>query len=504
MNKFKSFFYFTVLSVILTFAFMSFGCPQDVPGVGGQQGGAEGDAGKIASFTATEFTGEMTGEGIWVLDSRLSWKPYKGAAYYDVYIDGTKTNDEDVKTTKFRTAFDGNVDVDEKMGDAPKLVTIEVRACASDKKVIARAELKKMIPARPSFKDVKINGEPYQYNMKVKNPVSITVTLNNGIKFIGENKAKAVQNLGLYVEIAKYDDPVPAVYDFDETTGIMTIAPLGALKGSASYDVGGYKLKLKKGFPDKNKLAYTPDQDKDFSFKIEKLTSSTPLTVEKILINEDSANDLMINSSVTGVKAKGSSVSVLFNQLIDVGTYTKSSQSEGGTKGSGIYITESASGKGTDDSRLVNPVFERVLDGGTYKTKAVFEMVGKAFLVTAPEALKGNTLYYIVIDDDIKSGGNTSVASEVRKSFTTGEAEKTLYTLTVYRGTIQGKTETEISLAEGDEFTIVAQDPPPGKTFVGWYVGEYYTPELTAEQKMSKTLTLRMKGYDTTFSADFR
>lgn len=64
---------------------------------------------KIENFTAENFIGVMTGEGLYVLNSVLSWDAYKEAAYYNVFIDGEKTNDSKITKTKFHvTASEKN------------------------------------------------------------------------------------------------------------------------------------------------------------------------------------------------------------------------------------------------------------------------------------------------------------------------------------------------------------------------------------------------------------
>lgn len=196
-----------------------------------------------------------------------------------------------------------------------------------------------------------------------------------------------------------------------------------------------------------------------------------------------------------------STVSIIFNQLIDISSYGVSNTD---TKGTGIYITTSETGKGSDESRLTNAQYEKINDNGIWKTKITFTMAGKTYLTLEPDPLKGYTKYYIVIDDTIKSGNNTKISDEIRKSFTTGEEIKKLYSLSVQRGTIKGHTEKDIKLTEGTEFTIIADDPQNGERFVGWYVADYYDPPLTDEQKTSNELTLKMRAYDTTFSAEYK
>lgn len=469
------------------------------------------------NLVATDFIGEMTSEAIYVLDSRLSWQKYDEASYYDVFIDGEKTNDEKITEPKkgsdsefeFRTAFDGDVDVDSKMGNEPREVTIEVKAYGSNDKELAISKIVKTIPAKPSFSVMEINGEPFEKDIEVNNPVSIKIKLNNGIKLQDTDIDKAVSNLHNYVKLVQYGDDLLSDIDYDKEKGVITIKYLGALKGNKNHATG-YQLKIGQNFSDRYRLWYT-NAENTYNFKIAKITDPKNLEVEKILLNNDQSKNLM-EKAINDVNVK-SSVSIIFNQLIYLDSYTPSTAEQIAGKGRGIYITKNSTGKGDDDSRLINPKYEIIKDGDVSKTKVTFDMIGKSYYIEAPDPLEGKTTYYIVVDDDIKSGDNTSLENEVRKSFTTGEGIEKLYKLTVLKGIIKvnGKevgTDTgsgiETDLAEGDEFTIVANDPPSGKVFAGWYHGVYYEPALTKQQKDSKELTLKMRDYDTTFTAEYK
>lgn len=478
----------------------SFSCTPSVAPKTNQDSGSEN---KIENFTAENFIGVMTGESIFVLNSDLSWDAYKGAAYYNVFIDGEKTNDSKITKTKFQTAYEGDVDVDEKMGDSPKDIKIEVKAYSSDGSELASASVIKKIPAKPKFSILEINGKKFQENIEVENPVSIKLKVNNAIKFWSNNeKDKALKNLNNYISFAAYGDELASTYSYDEKDGCIIVEPLGALSGSDKF-AKGYQLKIKAQFSDKYQLWYT-SADKTFKFKIAKTNSAEqpPLEVEKILLNDDESKNLMTENDIENVNVK-STVSIIFNQLIDISSY-KVPNTETNTKGTGIYITTSETGKGSDDSRLTNAQYEKINDNGIWKTKITFTMAGKTYYALEPDPLKGHTKYYIVIDEAIKSGNNTGISAEIRKSFTTGEGIEKLYKLSVQQGSIKGYTEKDIELTEGTEFTIIADEAPPGKTFSAWYVGEYYKPELTKTQKKSNELTLKMRAYDTTFSAEYK
>lgn len=459
---------------------------------------------KIENFTAKDFIGVMTGEETYVLNSDLSWDAYKEAAYYNVFIDGEKTNDSKITKTKFQTAYEGDVDVDEKMGDSPKDIKIEVKAYSSDDSELASASVIKKIPAKPNFSILEINGKKFQENIEVENPVSIKLKVNNAIKFWSndnneKDKDKALINLNSYIKLESYGKELASTYSYDEKNACIIVEPLGALSGSDKF-VKGYQLKIKAQFSDKYQLWYTKG-DEIFKFNIAKTNSAAnPLEVEKILLNDDESKNLMTKNSLENVNVK-STVSIIFNQLIDISSYGVSNFN---TKGSGIYITTRETGKGDDKSRLTNAQYEKINDKGIWKTKITFTMAGETYYSLEPDPLKGHTKYYIVIDDTIKSGNNTKINDEIRKSFTTGEGIEKLYSLSVQRGTIKGYTEKDIKLTEGTEFTIIADDPQNGERFVGWYVADYYDPPLTDEQKKSKELTLKMRAYDTTFSADFK
>lgn len=237
----------------------------------------------IENFTAKDFIGVMTGDEIYVLNSDLSWNAYKGAAYYNVFIDGEKTNDSKITKTKFQTAYEGDVDVDEKMGDSPKDIKIEVKAYSSDDSELASASVIKKIPAKPQFSILEINGKKFQENMEVENPVSIKLKVNNAIKFWSNDnneKNKALKNLNNYISFEFYTVKLASTYSYDEKDGCITVEPLGALSGSDKFPKG-YQLKIKAQFSDKYQLWYT-NEDKTFKFKIAKTNSAeNPLKVEK-------------------------------------------------------------------------------------------------------------------------------------------------------------------------------------------------------------------------------
>lgn len=481
----------------------SFSCTPSVAPKTNQDQGSENTE-KIENFTAKDFIGVMTGEEIYVLNSDLSWDAYKEAAYYNVFIDGEKTNDSKITETKFQTAYDGDVDVDAKMGDSPKDIKIEVKAYSSDDSELASASVIKKIPAKPKFSILEINGKKFQENIEVENPVSIKLKVNNAIKFWPndnneKDKNNALINLNSYIRFEAKGKEFASTYSYDEKNGCITVEPLGALSGN-DKSAKDYQLKIKAQFSDKYKLWYT-NADKIFNFKIARTNSAAnPLKVEKILLNDDESKNLMTNS-LENVNVK-STVSIIFNQLIDMSSYGVSNTD---TKGSGIYITTRETGKGDDKSRLTNAQYEKINDNGIWKTKITFTMAGETYYSSEPDPLKGHTKYYIVIEDDtIKSGHNTKISNEIRKSFTTGEGIEKLHSLSVQGGRIKGYTEKDIKLTEGTEFTIIADDSQNGKSFVGWYVGEYYKPELTETQKKSKELTLKMRAYDTTFSAEYK
>lgn len=477
----------------------SFSCTPSVAAKINQDQGSEN---KIENFTAKDFIGVMTGEEIYVLNSDLSWDAYKEAAYYNVFIDGEKTNDSKITKTKFKTAFDGDVDVDEKMGDSPKDIKIEVKAYSRDDSELASASVIKKIPAKPKFSILEINGKKFQENIEVENPVSIKLKVNNAIKFWSNDnneKNKALKNLNNYISFEANGNGLASTYSYDEKDDCIIVEPLGALCGSDKF-AKGYQLKIKAQFSDKYQLWYT-NEDKTFKFKIAKTNSAeNPLKIEKILLNDDENKNLMTENSLEKVNVK-STVSIIFNQLIDISSYGVSNTD---TKGTGIYITTRETGRGSDESRLTNAQYEKINDNGIWKTKITFTMAGKTYLTLEPDPLKGDTKYYIVIDDTIKSGNNSKISAEIRKSFTTGEGIEKLYKLSVQQGSIKGYTEKDIELTEGTEFTIIADEAPPGKTFSAWYVGEYYKPELTETQKKSNELTLKMRAYDTTFSAEYK
>lgn len=489
----------------------SFSCTPSVAPKSNQDPGSENtktqkhkNTEKIKNFTATDFIGEMTGDRIYVLDSKLSWNAYKGAAYYNVFIDGEKTNASKITETKFRTAFDGDVEVNDKMENSPKDIKIEVKAYSSDDSELASASITKKIPAKPQLSILEINGKKFQQNIEVENPVSIKLKVNNAIKFWPNDKNKALINLNNYISFKFYANELASIYSYDEKNGCITVEPLGALSGSDNSTTD-YQLIIKAQFSDKNLLWYT-DENKTFKFKIARTNSAAnPLEVEKILLNDDESKNLMTENDIENVNVK-STVSIIFNQLIDISSY-KVPNTETNTKGTGIYITTKETGIGSDDSRLTNAQYEKINDNGILKTKITFTMAGKTHLVLDPEPLEGYTKYYIVIDDTIKSGTNTKIRAEIRKSFTTGEGIEKLYKLCVQQGSIKGYTEKDIKLPEGAEFTIIADKAPTGQTFSGWYVGEYYEdygPKLTEDQKKSKELTLKMRAHDTTFAAEYK
>ncbi|MEL5720024.1 MAG: hypothetical protein P1P59_02715, partial [Treponemataceae bacterium] len=381
----------------------------------------------------------------------------------------------------------------------------EVKAYSSDGSELASASVIKKIPAKPQFSILEINGKKFQENIEVENPVSIKLKVNNAIKFWPndnneKDKNKALINLNSYISFEVNGKELASTYSYDEKNGCIIVEPLGALSGSDKFPKG-YQLRIKAQFSDKNLLWYTKG-DEIFKFNIAKTNSAAnPLKVEKILLNDDESKNLMTKNSLENVNVK-STVSIIFNQLIDISSYGVSNFN---TKGSGIYITTRETGKGDDKSRLTNAQYEKINDNGIWKTKITFTMAGETYNILKPDPLKGYTKYYIVIEDNtIKSGNNTKINDEIRKSFTTGEGIEKLYSLSVQGGTIKGYTEKDIKLTEGTEFTIIADDSQNGKSFVGWYVGNYYDPPLTDEQKKSKELTLKMRAYDTTFAAEYK
>ena len=457
---------------------------------------------KLEDFTASNFKGHFAADVHRnVINSEIKWKAFPNANYYNVFINGKQTNDpKDGKLTepKFKTAA-GTIDLDKEMGTEEKEVRIMVRAYTAKDEVIAESSVIKTLPLKNKIGAITINGQSYSENMEIENPCVVQIALNNGIKEMDSSEAKAYAICRQYVMIEKYGDPVACDITYDRSSNLLQLKAQGALQEGKSYT-----LTLKKGFCDRSNMYYT-EEDKVFRLKIKKTDNPPTLTVEKILINDDPNMDI-----TTAGKPNipvNSTVSIYFNQLIDTSTYTSSSESEGGTKGTGIYITTKDSGKGDDASRLMDPRFENIQAENKLISKVTFKMVGKRFLTMDPEPLNGNTKYYIVVETDIKSGAGTKLAEEKRYSFFTGAAVAIPHTLTVQGGKITGKTEApfnEKKITAGEQVTIEAIIPK-GKTFASWYVNDddWTKLKLTDGDKRKNPLTFTMINEDITFAAEF-
>ena len=457
---------------------------------------------KLEEFTASDFKGLFAKDVKRnVINSEIKWKALPNADYYNVFINGKQTNDpEDGKLTetKFKTA-EGTIDLDKEMGDKEKEVRIMVRAYSTNSEVIAESSVIKKLPIKNKIGTITINGQPYSENMEIENPCVVQIALNNGIKEMDSSEAKAYAICRQYVMIEKYGDPVACDITYDRSAQVLQLKAQGALKEGIPHT-----LTLKKGFCDRSNMYYA-EENKVFRLKIKKMNNPPTLAVDKVLINDDPNMDIT-TASKPNIPVN-STVSIYFNQLIDTSTYMPSSESEGGTKGTGIYITTKDSGKGDDPSRLTDALFENVQVGDKFVSKVTFKMVGKLFLTMDPEPLNGNTKYHIVVETDIKSGAGTKLAEEKRYSFFTGAAVAIPHTLTVQGGKITGKTEApfnEKKITAGEQVTIEAIIPE-GKTFASWYVNDddWVKLKLTDGDKKKNPLTFTMINEDITFTAEF-
>lgn len=455
---------------------------------------------KLANFIAQNFIGVFSNTTMKnVINSDLKWEPFQNAAYYNVFIDGERTNDPkdgNLTETKFRTAT-GIIDIDAKMGNEEKTVKIEVRAYDAGGKVIAVSGEDKILPRKNRIENIFINGEIPAENQVFSNPVTVKIELNNAIKFV-ENADKAAATAKQYVMITYYDEPVLSDAVYIDSENILLITPQGGLKEGSPYE-----FCIKKGFCDKFNMYYA-DADIKHSFKVKKTPDAPEPAVEKILIN-DEENLNIKDGEKTDIDVENS-VSIYFNQLIDISTFIPSEPGETGNKGSGIYITDKANGKGFDESRLVDAQFETVkVSAEKYITKATFRMAGKAFFTSEPEPLKGNTEYWIVIEDSLKTSAGKKF-TEQRFKFRTGEEKPVLYKAEVKNGIIVGNIEEPFNIKmvkAGMPVTIKAVIPD-GKVFDHWHVGEYFQPPLSEEQKTSEEMTFIMIAEDVYFTAEFK
>ena len=330
--------------------------------------------------------------------------------------------------------------------------------------------------------------------MKVKNPLTIKLAFNNKIRFTGDN-AKLHEYIRTKLVIQQGTNLVYSEYTYDESTATVTIIPEGGLNEKNDYD-----FIVPKTLCDIFGMSYEI-KGKTYSFKVEKSTEPAPTPdVLKVLINDDSNLDIK-NAEKTNINVD-STVSIYFNQLIDTTTYKPATQGESGIKGFGVYITDKATGKGTDDSRLTDARFQTVTEAGKHITKATFKMVGKLNF-NSTEPLKGNTAYYIVIDEDLKTIADKKF-NEKRFKFQTSDEKPVLFKLEIGGGIIVGNTnepKNEKRLKKGDKVTIQAV-VPQGKSFVCWDVGTYTS--LTEEQKKSNPMEYTMIGEDVYIWATFK
>ena len=454
---------------------------------------------ELQNLKATDFLGILPTDVPYnVINSDITWNAFEGADHYEVFINDKRTNDvaEDgaLIKTNFRTAT-GLIDLDEKMGNNEVPVKITVKALDNQEKILASSSITKTLPRKSGIKSVTFNDVPYTKDMKVKNPLVIKVAFSgNKIRFADNNS-----NLNTYVQtrlvVEQGVNAILTNFTYDEQANIVTITPQAGLNEEKDY-----KFIIKQGFSDFFNMNYDKEE-KTYSFKIEKSTEpATTPDVLKVLINDDPNLDIK-NSEKTNINVN-STVAIYFNQLIDTESYTQATEGDTGTKGNGIYITNKETGKGFDSSRLTESKFETISEGGKPITKATFKMVGKLnFYSTEP--LAGNTTYYIVIEDVLKTAKNQKF-SDKRFKFQTGTEKPVLHNFAVQGGIIVGKTEepkNEIKLKVGDEVTIQAVIPE-GKTFDYWSIGTYSS--LTEEQKKANPMKFTMINEDVTIWATFK
>ena len=456
----------------------------------------EAQIGTLQGFEAGEFEGHGSQDVDYpVINSHISWQAYEGATHYNVFINDKQTNDPadgEITALEFHTQT-GTIDLDKEMGDEEKDVKITVKALDATQKVLAIAETTKKLPKLAKVESVLFNDVEYSKNMEIENPVAAKIKLNNKIKFHNEK-----EKLDLYLlsnlRFEANMERIPSVYSFDEGTGTITISIVGGLKENRSA-----KFIIAKGFSDAFKMNYAKE-DMVYELKIKKSAETAPAPkVLKMLINDQAEFDIM-QGEKSGVDVN-SSISIYFNQLIFLPSYTVATAGDDGTKGNGIYITteEGKGKKGLDPSRLTDAKWENVMNEGKLITKVTFKMVGKLYF-TSSDPLEGNTKYYVVVDGDLKTPSGKQF-DEVRYSFSTGAKQEKLYTFTVQGGTIEGHNEKEIKLKQGDSVTIRA-DIPEGKKFEKWNIGPYSS--LTPEQQASNPLTYTMIGEDVTIWATFK
>ena len=453
---------------------------------------------ELNNLKATDFMGTLPIDVDHnVINSDVTWDAFADATHYEVFIDDERTNDveEDGKltNTKFRTA-EGLVDLDDKMQDVEKPIKITVKALNNGDEVIAASSITKTLPKKAKIKNITFNDQPYTENMKVKNPLTIKVAFNNKIRFTGDND-KLHEYIRTKLVIQQGTNLVYSEYTYDESTATVTIIPEGGLNEKNDYD-----FIVPKTLCDIFGMSYEI-KGKTYSFKVEKSTEPAPTPdVLKVLINDDSGLDIK-NAEKTNINVD-STVSIYFNQLIDTTTYKPATQGESGIKGFGVYITDKATGKGTDDSRLTDARFQTITEAGKHITKATFKMVGKLNF-NSTEPLKGNTAYYIVIDEDLKTIADKKF-NEKRFKFQTSDEKPVLFKLEIGGGIIVGNTNEPKNvkrLKKGDKVTIQAV-VPQGKSFVCWDVGTYTS--LTEEQKKSNPMEYTMIGEDVYIWATFK
>ncbi|MGP1440037.1 MAG: InlB B-repeat-containing protein [Treponema sp.] len=451
---------------------------------------------ELNNLRASDFLGVLPkGEEFNVINSVVSWDAFDGATHYDVFIEDKRTNENKLTNTKFKTA-EGVEDLDKLMGEEEKDIKITVKALDDDQKVLAESSITKKLPKKGGIENVLFNDTPYTKDMKVTNPLTIKVKFhNNPVKFYDDTTKMNIY-LNSHMNLMQGTDVVPVSYSYDETENTMTITPTGGLN-----EIKKYNFVISKDFNDKFDMSYSREE-KSYALTIEKSPNPAPTPdVLKILINDDTTLDIKTNEK-TDINVE-STISIYFNQLIYQPSYEVAGVSEGGNKGNGIFISKKATGTAGDDpSRLTEGVWKTVIEDGKPVTKVTFKMVGKLnYYSTNP--LDGNTKYYIVIDEPLRTVANVRF-TEKRFNFTTGKEKPVLYSFEVQNGEIIGETtisKTKTELKAGDKVKI-KPIVPEGKKFDSWNIGKYSS--LTEEQKKTEELEYTMIAHDVTLYATFK
>lgn len=329
-------------------------------------------------------------------------------AYFKIFVDDQSQQIEilernivnDDSEIRFQSLYD--TDYEFELSDSQQVKNISVKGYNDDDQLLEQGDFELVIPAKPKINRLLINGNPYQENMKITNPLKIDIFSNSAL---AKNKLlnNVVVSQGANKILVDFNVLADNHIEINAREAVMPKVPI--------------KLIFKKYLTDINNINVF-DNDVEYVFSLQDIPKKS-LSVDSISIDN---HDGMTLDKVFEYN-NPQQVAITFNQLIN---YNNLRLSDIDTNSTGIYIRQKD--EVSSSARLIDPEFSVIYEDGVYKSRIVFKMVGKMGYFSH-EPLKDNTNYEIVIDNTLLSESNSSLEKSLVYQFVTRSVVARSYTL---------------------------------------------------------------------------